>query len=180
MRQLQPRGSAKTQQLALQASPHNQRAPRLGDPGSGSSPKGSLRPSARPRDPASGFRDLLELLVQHHAGWSGTTDACAARALPPQTPTPSAPLPQETFWASPGGQYLRRHRWSGQGPSQAPSEGKHDAASSAEKGNGRHSSLNSSSCVFLTGREQRLHNCGRPALGGSAPPPEGGGGRGWG
>lgn len=82
MRQQQPRGSAKTQQLALQASPHDQRAPRLGDPGSGSSLNGTIPPSALPRDPASGFRDLLELFVQHHAGWSGTTDACAARALP--------------------------------------------------------------------------------------------------
>lgn len=123
---------------------------------------------------------MLELLGQHRAGRSGPTDACAARALPPQTPAPPALLAQETFWARPGGRYLRRHRCSGQGPSQAPSEGKHGAVSSAEKGSGRHSSLNSSFCVVLTGREQRLHYCGRPALGGSAPPPEreeGGAGR---
>ena len=98
----------------------------------------------------------------------------------PQTPPPAALLPQETFWARPGGRYLRRHRWSGQGPSQAPSEGKHGAASSAEKGRGRHSSLNSSSWVVLTGGEQRPHYRRRPALGWSAPPPEleaGGAGR---
>ena len=47
VRQQQPRGSAETQQLALQACPHDQRAPRLGDPGSGSSPKGTLPPSFR-------------------------------------------------------------------------------------------------------------------------------------
>lgn len=173
MRQQQPRGSAKTQQLALQESPHDQRAPRLGDPGSGSSLNGPLPPSALPRDPASGFRDLLELLVQHTRAGLGPLTHARPALYPLQTPPPSAPLPQETFWAGPGSRYLRRRYWSSQGPSQAPSEGKHGVASSAEKSSGRHSSLNSSSCVFLTGREQRLHNCGRPALGGSAPPPEG-------
>lgn len=73
-------------------------------------------------------------------------------ANPPRRPSLPLPFPLGTFWARPGGRYLRRQRPRGQGPSQAASESKHGAAWRSEKDNGQYSSLNSSSCGFRTGR----------------------------
>ena len=141
------------------------------DPGSGSSSNSTLPTAAHPGVGRLGIpRLVLEpLQQQHHVGRSGPVGASAARALPADAPP--RPSPSERFGHVLGGRYLRRLRPSGQSLSQAPSEGKHGTASSAEKGSGRYYSLNSSSCGFPTSRERRLHNCRMQTRGGSAPPP---------
>lgn len=131
----------------------------VGDTSSRSSLKGTLSP-ARSRVLASRCWDLLYKLAAAQGSQVRERESGGA------PPGPSPSLSQGSFWARPRGGYLRRQGPSGQNLSQALSEGKHGAASNAEKGRGRDSSLNNSSCGFPTSRERHLHNCRTQARGG--------------